>query len=84
MSEQTRTRLSWLFVGLTAVVAAMLFTLGAPVGAALPAVSLSGAPLLTPLVTGTPCGPSVGACSAGLPGSAVSAERSAARCAIPW
>lgn len=33
MSEQTRTRLSWLFVGLTAVVAAMLFMLGAPVGA---------------------------------------------------
>lgn len=33
MSEQTRTRLSWLFVGLTAISAAMLFTLGAPVGA---------------------------------------------------
>ena len=33
MSEQTRARLSWLFVGLTAIAAAMLFTQGATVGA---------------------------------------------------
>ncbi len=33
MSEQTRRHLSWIFVGLTAVSAATLFTLGAPVGA---------------------------------------------------
>lgn len=33
MSEQTRGYLSWVFVGLIAVSAATLFTLGAPVGA---------------------------------------------------